>query len=141
MDKKENLSLAEIINNEGFQAIAKAIKSSTISLQYQQKNDRKFNIRYGVAQNLQNKSKSKSDLTEYIGEFIARYNSETAHYRENNPEFKDRAIVKVEELTTFYLLLDKYSKSSKVIGALLGSYGFSINKKDKSKEGNNKTEK
>ncbi|NOZ46378.1 MAG: hypothetical protein GXO79_06310 [Chlorobi bacterium] len=140
MDTTENLNLKEIISNEGFQAVAKAIKNSTVSLQFQSKNERKFNIRYGVAQNLQNKSKSISDLVEYIGEFITRYNSETAHYRENNSEFKDRAIVKADELTEFYLLLDKYSKSSKVIGALLGSYGFAINKKDKPKEKNSNSE-
>lgn len=139
---KQNLNLKEIIENEGFQAIAKAIRKSTVTLQYTPKENRKFDIRYGLAQQLQNKSKSTEDLATFIGEFIGTYNAETARYVEksnkaiktNVKDKKIRANVKNEELMQFYSLLDK--KPAKLIGALLSSYGFSLNKKETSEEEN-----
>lgn len=119
-------NLVKIINNVGFQAIAKAIRKSTVTLQYTPKDARKFDVKYGVAQKLQIKSKSKEDLAEYIGDFIASYNAETARNaeKESSPE---RANVRINELQDFYLLLDTYPSS--LIGALLASYGFALEAK------------
>lgn len=129
MDKKENLNLTEIINNEGFQAVATAIRKSTVSLQYTPKNQRNFEVRYGIAQTLQNKSKTTKDLATYIGEFISLFNAETARKSELKKGF--RKPVRENELTDFYSLLDKYS--AKTVGALLASYGFALSKKDEKK--------
>jgi hypothetical protein len=46
--------ISEIISNEGFQKVAYAIRKSTVTLQYTPKDQRKFEIRYGLAQTLQN---------------------------------------------------------------------------------------
>ena len=127
---KPNLQLMEIINNRGFQAVAKAIRNSTVSLQYISKEQRQFEIRYGVAQTLQTKSKSSEDLAVYIGEYISVYNSETARYVEKKG-LPFRANVRIDELNEFYTLLDKYP--SHLIGALLASYGFALG----AKSGNN----
>jgi hypothetical protein len=127
MDK----NLSKIINNEGFKAIAKAIRKSTVSLQYTPKEQRKFNIRYGLAQQLQNKSKSKDDLAVFIGEFIGRYNAETAKKKEKDTDEILRANVKNSELSKFYGLLDK--NPSRLVGAMLASYGFALNTEDKEK--------
>ncbi len=124
----ENLNLSEIIANEGFKAVAQAIRKSTVSLQYTPKDARKFDIRYGLAQELQNKSKSKTDLATFIGEFIATYNAETAKVAEKNGGKSFRANVKSEELSQFYALLDKHP--SRLIGALLASYGFALKSKE-----------
>jgi hypothetical protein len=127
MSENKNLNLSEIISNEGFQKVAYAIRKSTVTLQYTPKEQRKFEVRYGLAQTLQNKSKSLSDLAEFIGNFIATYNAETARYTEktgNTP----RANVRDNELNQFYQLLDKYS--SNVVGALLASYGFALTEKE-----------
>ncbi|MBD0402741.1 hypothetical protein [Flammeovirga sp. EKP202] len=127
----ENLDLMQIIENEGFKAVAKAIRKSTVSLQYTPKENRKFEIRYGLSQQLQNKSKSKEDLTTFIGDFISTYNAETARFVEKQQkevEAKEetyfRANVKVSELNQFYDLVNQYS--SRLIGALLTSYGFAL---------------
>ena len=119
--------LKEIIENDGFKSVANAIRKSTVTLQYTPKEARKYEIRYGIAQTLQNKSKSKDDLAEFIGEFIATYNSETARYKEKTGN-NFRSNVRENELTDFYLLLDKFP--SKLLGALLASYGFALAKKD-----------
>lgn len=122
MDNND-LKLSEIISNNGFQAIAKAIRKSTVSLQYAPKDARKYEVRYGVAQNLQTKSRSKEDLAEFVGDFIGTYNSETARKAEKEGK-SFRANVREDELLAFYGLLDKYP--SKLIGALLASYGFAL---------------
>lgn len=128
MDNKDNLKLSDIITNAGFLAVAKAIRKSTVSLQYTPKGNRNFEIRYGVVQQLQNKSKSKIDFIGFIGDFIGLYNAETAKFKEKNPNMATRAIVKDDELNQFYLLVDDHSP--KLIGALLSSYGFALEAKE-----------
>jgi len=122
-------TLSEIIENEGFKAIALAIRKSTVSLQYTPKEQRHFEIRYGLAQQLQNKAKSKNDLATFIGEFIGIYNAETGRYAEKNKGKAPRTNVKDMELEKFYKLLD--TTSPRLIGALLTSYGFALHAKDK----------
>ena len=122
-----NLKISEIISNEGFQKVAYAIRKSTVTLQYTPKEQRKFEIRYGLAQALQNKSKSAFDLAAFIGEFISTYNAETARYTEKTGAVL-RANIRDNELSQFYGLLDKYP--SKVVGALLASYGFALTEKE-----------
>lgn len=126
--------LIEIIQDEGFLAVAQAIRKSTVSLQYTPKDQRRFEIRYGLAQQLQNKSKSKEDLTTFIGEFVGIYNAETARNAEKNGGKTFRANVKDSELLQFYTLLDK--NSPRLIGALLASYGFALTKKEAPKDEN-----
>lgn len=125
------MNFKEIIENEGFKSVAAAIRKSTVSLQYTPKDQRKFDVQYGIAQKLQNKSKSKNDLIAFVSEFVAKYNSDTARqYEKKNQAF--RANVKDKELAAFFELADKVSP--KVLGAMLAAYGFALNKKDKTEE-------
>lgn len=133
VEYNDTFKLSEIITDTGFLAVAKTIRKSTVSLQYTPKNARKYEIRYGVAQQLQNKSRTKIDFVSFIGEFIGIYNAETARQKEKNPDMPTRAIVKDEELNAFYALLDKYP--AKLIGSLLASYGFALNAKSVKDEG------
>ena len=128
MDNQE-ISLKAIIENEGFKAVAEAIRKSTVSLQYLQKDRRKYEIRYGVAQALQTKSKTKTDLAEFIGDFISLYNAETSRKAEKDDRIF-RKNVREDKLSQFYELLDNHS--SKLIGALLASYGFALPPKEQS---------
>lgn len=124
-----DFNITEITSNEGFLRIAKAIRESTVRLQYMSKEQRKFNIRYGVAQSLQNKSKSHEDLAEFIGDFVTVYNAETARYKENHPNEDPksiRAMVKDVELQQMYEIIERHKTKSKVVGALLASYGFAL---------------
>lgn len=130
--ENSDMNLTEIIENEGFLAVASAIRKSTISLQYAPKDSRKFDIRYGLAQQLQNKSKSKEDLATFIGEFIGVYNAETARNAEKNGGKAIRANVKDEEILQFFSLLD--NNQPRLVGALLSSYGFALNKKEEQKQ-------
>ncbi|TAN16646.1 MAG: hypothetical protein EPN37_08005 [Chitinophagaceae bacterium] len=136
MDTQE-LNLMEIINDDGFLAIASAIRKSTVSLQYTPKEKRQFEIRYGLAQQLQNKSKSKEDLATFIGGFVGTYNAETARYAEKKGK-APRATVKDGELLQFYKILD--NAPARLIGALLASYGFALTSKEFSEKENIDTE-
>lgn len=137
-----DIKLSEILNNEGFKAVAQAIRKSTVLSQYTKKEHRKFEVRYGLAQQLQNKARSKEDLITFIGGFITNYNSEIALKVDSlvksgiEPQEAAKSLgrrnIKDSELVEFYELLDK--SPSNVIGALLASYGFALNKKDKSIE-------
>ena len=117
-----DLKLSEIINNVGFRAIAEAIRKSTVILLSTPKEARQYEVRYGVAQTLQSKSKSAQDLAEYIGDFISLYNSETAMKADKGIHL--RRNVRENELNEFCALLDKFSEKPKLVGALLASYGF-----------------
>lgn len=125
------MNFKEIIENEGFQSVAAAIRKSTVSLQYTPKDQRKFDVQYGIAQKLQNKSKSKNDLIAFVSEFVAKYNSDTARQSEKTGQ-NLRANVKDKELAAFYELADNVSP--KVLGAMLAAYGFALNKKEKTEE-------
>lgn len=123
-----DISFKEIIENEGFQSVATAIRKSTVSLQYTPKDQRKFDVQYGLAQKLQNKTNSKDDLIAFVGEFIAKYNSDTARQYEKTKHVL-RANVKDKELFSFFELADNVKP--KVLGAMLAAYGFALNKKEK----------
>lgn len=123
-----DISFKEIVENDGFLSVAAAIRKSTVSLQYTPKDQRKFDVQYGLAQKLQNKSNSSEDLIAFIGEFVAKYNSDTARQHEKTGQSL-RANVKDKELAGFFELADKVKP--KVLGAMLAAYGFALNKKEK----------
>jgi hypothetical protein len=122
-----DFKISEIISNDGFQKVATAIRNSTVILQGAKSRGQKidFEIRYGTAQELQNKSRTSIDLAAFIGDFIGIYNAETVRKAEINKAY--RKSVRDNELNDFYGLLDKYP--SKVVGALLSSYGFALTEK------------
>lgn len=133
----KNYKISEVTSNLGFQKVAAAIRNSTVILQGAKSRGQKieFEIRYGIAQELQNKSRTKLDLAEYIGSLIGTYNAETARKAELKKAF--RKPVRENELNEFYSLLDSYP--SKVVGALLASYGFALEEKE-AEEKKDKTE-
>lgn len=122
------MKFKEIISNEGFRAVAAAIRKSTVILQYTSKDSRGFEVQYGLAQKLQSKSKSKDDLIAFVSEFVAKYNAVTAMKAEKNKgEHSFRKPVRNHELDLFFELADEVSP--KVLGAMLAAYGFALDEK------------
>jgi hypothetical protein len=122
-----------ILESKGFQNIAKAIRNATIKEQYAKaKGSQRFDIHYGMAQDLKRKSPYKKDLVEYLSEFIALYNAETARYVEHHlNEFsagKIRATVKTEDVEEIINLIDEYGSS--VVGKLLTAYGYALERRE-----------
>ena len=128
--------LSPIFENEGFKNIAKAIRNSTIILQYRPKNQRLYEVKYGMAQDLKRKSLYKQDLVEYLSEFIAFYNAENARIKERKGEnFIPRAAVKQQDIEELAKLIDDYG--SNIIGRLLAAYGYALDRKEKVEETEN----
>lgn len=150
----KDLNLEEIISNDGLQAVADAIRKSTVSLQRTEKSKRNYEVRYGLAQTLQIASSSKEDLATFVANFASTYNAETARIEERNKKnpSKEKLSARgtedngvepnvdttngedsVRESWTRSMLtkeeLNSFYKllsnnSSTLIGGLLGAYGF-----------------
>ena len=123
--------LADIFQNIGFMNIAKAIRGSTVSILFSKKENRNYEIRYGLAQGIIRKSAYKKDLIEYLSEFIVSFNAENARkeLNDNNKtdNFYHRANVKSEDIENLVALIDDYGSS--IIGKLLAAYGYTLNRK------------
>jgi len=122
-----------ILESPGFQNIAKAIRNATIGAQYAKaRGDKRFDVHYGMAQDLKRKSPYKRDLVEYLSEFIVLYNAETAMYVEKHPKEltsgKVRATVKTEDIKEITEIIDEYGSS--VVGKLLAAYGYALERKE-----------
>lgn len=122
-----------VLESQGFQNVAKAIRNATISAQYAKvRGDKRFDVHYGMAQDLKRKSPYKNDLVEYLSEFIALYNAETARYVEHHPEDfkagKVRATVKTNDIEEVISLIDGYGSS--IVGKLLTAYGYALERKE-----------
>lgn len=125
-----NKPIAPILKVEGFQNLAKAIRNSTISLQYTPKGNRIYEVRYGLAQDLKRKSAYKNELIEYLSEFETSYNNENARVKERKGEqFITRATIKKQDIEEVISLIDEYG--SNIVGKLLVAYGYALDRKEK----------
>ncbi len=118
-----------IFQSNGFKNIATAIRSSTISAQYNKaKGAGLYEVFYGMAQELIRKAEHKDELAEYLSEFVVRYNAETARVAERHPDLlnlgKIRPTVKKEDIEDVVDLIDKYGPT--IVGKLLCACGYSL---------------
>lgn len=114
---------SEIVQNEGFKAIAYAIRHSTVVPQSRKGKGNKpvVDIRYGLGQQLARKAAYPEDFLAAIAEFLHLYNAENAQLREKgrNPFRKNVTTADIEALTA---LVDRFG--SKVVCQLLVAYGY-----------------
>ncbi|MEJ5308654.1 MAG: hypothetical protein WHX52_02700 [Anaerolineae bacterium] len=114
---------SEIVQNEGFKAIAYAIRHSTVVPQARKGKGNKpiVDIRYGLGQQLARKAAYPADFLAEIAEFIHLYNAENAQLREKgrNPFRKNVTTADIEALTA---LVDQFG--SKVVCQMLVAYGY-----------------
>lgn len=129
--KYDNMKFNKIISNDGFKAVAEAIRKSTISLMYTPKDKRKYEVRYGFARNLQNKSKTNEELVTFISDFIASFNTERARKSETKKAYQKP--IREDDLIKFYQLIDEVD-DPKMLGAMLAAYGFALTPKEESTE-------
>ncbi len=129
--KYDNMKFQEIIKDEGFQSVAAAIRKSTVSLMYTPKNLRNYEVRYGFARKLQNKSKTNEELVTFISDFIASFNTERA--RKSELEKAHQEPIRENALAKFYQLVDKVD-DPKMLGAMLAAYGFALPPKKENNE-------
>ena len=113
---------SDILANPGFQNIAYAIRQSTVTAQYRKKQgDRKYDVRYGLGQELARKARYEADFIATLGDFLFKYNAENAQVLEtrNGPY---RRSIQTSDITEVVRLIDEYG--SETIANLLIAYGY-----------------
>ncbi len=80
MGTQNNADAVAILASQGFQRIADAIRRSTVFAQYRrsQHEDRTYEVRYGLGQELMRKARYGKEFTIALAEFLLEYNAETA---------------------------------------------------------------
>jgi hypothetical protein len=117
--------LSQIINDPGFEAVARAVRQATVTAQNRRARGEDVwrEIRYDLLHDLHPTRKVPGHaMVECVTEFISHYNRENARRQEErkNPKAAP-ANVSDEQLRAFPTLIDRHGTS--LVGALLAAYG------------------
>ena len=127
--------LAPILQNEGFQNIAYAIRQSTVTAQYRKgQGDRKYDVRYGLGQQLARKARYPQDFIAELSEFLHLYNAETARVMETRSAPYRRSI-RTSDIDEIVALIDEYG--SQTIANMLIAYGYARVPREENTDENN----
>lgn len=111
-----------ILESPGFQNIAYAIRQSTVTAQYRKKQgDRKYDVRYGLGQELARKSRYPGEFITALTDFLHKYNAENAQVMEVRPAPYRRSVL-TTDIDQIIHLIDEYG--SEVVANLLIAYGY-----------------
>lgn len=118
--------LTPIIESEGFQNIARAIRQSTVTLQYMAKSGNPpYDIRYGLGQELRRKANYPNEFIQELGDFLHSFNAENARVAEVSLE-RDRRFrrksVRVDDITEIVQLIDEHGPQT--VCHLLLAFGY-----------------
>ncbi|RMI05154.1 MAG: hypothetical protein D6681_08585 [Calditrichaeota bacterium] len=117
--------LSEILDKEkhpGFHNIAYAIRQSTVVAQYRkQQGDRRYDVRYGLGQELARKARYPDQFITALSDFLHKYNAENAQVMETRSGPYRRSI-QVTDIEDIVALVDQYG--SELICNLLVAYGY-----------------
>ena len=129
--------LHTITQNRGFQHIASAIREATVRAQRRttQENDNRYEVRYGLGQDLIRKARYRDDFTNALNTFLFLYNAETAReeekvakhlqrrlQKEDYHKYRLRYPVTTADIEQLNELLDR--NSTELIAKMLVSYGY-----------------
>ncbi|KKM10611.1 hypothetical protein SY88_13180 [Clostridiales bacterium PH28_bin88] len=122
-----DVGLKEIVDNEGFQNLATAIRKATVNAQYRKaQGNNDFEIHYGLAQEWKRKVKFKTELVAAICDFVQQYNEENARHVEQKRE-RRKSITK-EDLDQVIGMIE--DKGPELVGMLLLAYGYATKKQE-----------
>lgn len=117
-----NSDYAAILDDDGFRAVAAAVRRATVSAQtLKSRGEDHREIRYGLLPDLRRARElpTNAPFMTAIAEFISLYNAENARRRETKHQAP--ANVTTEQLLALTRLVDTHGAS--IIGALLCAYG------------------
>ncbi|MBA2287465.1 MAG: hypothetical protein H0W02_18485 [Ktedonobacteraceae bacterium] len=136
-DTINDIKLAPILENAGFKRIADAIRMATVTAQYRraQQKDRRYEVRYGLGQDLMRKARYPAEFMVTLSTFLHDYNAETAREEEkvatklqrpltvaDRRAYKLRFPVSTEDIEEIATLIDRYT--SELICSMLVAYGY-----------------
>ena len=124
--------LTPIIKSEGFQNIARAIRQSTVTLQYMARSGTPpYDIRYGLGQELRRKANYPDEFIQELGDFLHSFNAENARVAEVSSE-RDRRFrrksVRVDDITEIVQLIDEHG--AQTVCHLLLAFGYASTSHD-----------
>jgi len=123
MNSQEGPRLSKILETPGFQNIAYAIRQATVTAQYRkQQGDRRYDVRYGLGQQLARKAAYPNDFIAELADFLAKYNAKNAQVMENRPGPYRRSI-RTSDIDDIVALIDEFG-DSRLICNLLVAYGY-----------------
>jgi len=130
--------LTPIIENRGFQNIAKAIRQSTVTLQYLAKKGKPpYDIRYGLGQELRRRANYPEEFIQALGDFLHLFNAENAKKAESSPERHWRKSVREDDIAEVVHLIDKYG--APLVCHLLLAFGYASASKEDETTNNDST--
>src|SRR5579875_229344 len=136
--EQPQLPLSTITHDEGFLRIAYAIRQATVRAQRRrsQEQDRTYEVRYGLAQELMREVRYRDKFITALSNFLTLYNAETAREEEklanrlgrkltldDRRQYKLRSSVSVSDIDRIVELIDQFN-NSELVGSLLVAYGY-----------------
>jgi hypothetical protein len=120
--------LGEILENPGFQSVAAAIRRSTRGALYAKKlsNDRTYEVRYGLAQELKRKALYKEEFAAALAGFISEYMTENLRAADRNK--RQRPAVTTTDLEKVIALMDSHNPET--VAMMLIAYGYAKEPRD-----------
>lgn len=122
----DDTNFQEITKKPGFRAMARAIRRSTVSLQYMLRNRPRsalpYEIRYGLARELLTKSHRTEEFLQALSAFAASYNGENARVAEKKANVWRRELITDRDLDDVVELVDKFGAAT--VAHLLVAYGY-----------------
>lgn len=114
--------LQPILDDPGFQRIANAIRQSTVVAQFRkQQGDRRYDVRYGLGQQLTRKAYSATEFISELADFIHKYNAENAQVMETRSG-PYRSSIHTDDIDRVVRLVDTYG--ARTVCNLLVAYGY-----------------
>ena len=114
--------LRRILDTPGFKNIAYAIRQSTVTAQYRkQQGDRRYDVRYGLNQELARKANYPQDFIAALSEFLHKYNAENAQVMERRAG-PYRTSIKTTDIEDVVALVDEFG--APLVCQLLIAYGY-----------------
>ena len=121
MCQQMGIKYGDIITNESFKEVARAIREATVQEQYRKSQKKQqFQIKYGLFQELKRKAKFKDQVIGALSEFLNEYNAETARKMEQlGDNYKGRNRVSLSALEELTSIFDRNPKQHETITLLL----------------------
>ena len=127
-----NPALTPILEDEGFRNVANAIRKSTLSLVYKDRRKRRYDVRYGLGQDLMRKAQYEEDFIQELTEFMHSFNDETLRVYERSKGDARRKLITTQDIECVVKLVDEHG--SKTVCSLLVAFGYARDPREHTEE-------
>ena len=131
--KMTDRALEPILKDEGFRNVANAIRKSTLSLVYIDRRKRRYDIRYGLGQDLRRKAQYKETFIQELTDFMHSFNDETLRVYERTKGKARRKLITTQDIESVVKLVDEHG--SKTVCNLLVAFGYARDPREQTEEG------